>query len=250
MGEAQGLNLSESDYDLGILHPAMRRMYEGSDFYNVGYWRATDGSRLERMKDAAARLVERHMEDDDGRDAVGRVLDVGCGLGACTNVFAQGYPNAQVVGVNYSLRQIEHARATFAGPRVTFEQMNACDLRFPDNSFDRVHSVEAAFHFRPRQTFLEEACRVLVPGGRLYLTDLLADGPMTIMPEENVISTAGAFADAMRAAGFDDVDVLCLREDTVLPFAGVLNAHAMRAFARTIETQVIDYVLVSGRKPA
>ncbi|QEW22349.1 Erythromycin 3''-O-methyltransferase [Marinibacterium anthonyi] len=249
MGATESLRLSEDDYDFGILHPAMRRMYEGSDFYNFGYWRSADGSRLDRLKDASARLVELHYEVDADHAAVGRVLDVACGLGACTQLFSQGYPNAQVTGVNYSAQQIEYATKRYADDRVSFRQMNACDLGFDDDSFDRVHCVEAAMHFRPRSKFLAEACRVLAPGGRLFMTDILADEALSIMPEENVLPTAESYTDAMQAAGFTDVEIRSIGDDVLPFFAGVLNAHAMRAFARGLGTKLNDYVLVSGRKP-
>lgn len=249
MAEKRGLRLSQDDYDFGILHPAMRRMYDGSDLYNFGYWRAADGRRLDRLKDAALRLVELHHQVDMDHAAVRRVLDVACGLGACTAEFALGYPNAQVAGVNYSARQINHARSRYATDRVSFEQMNACNLILPDDSFDRIHCVEAAMHFRPRAKFLEEACRVLLPGGRLFVTDILAEEALTIMPQENVLPTIGAYADTMQAAGFEDIEVRSLGADILPFFADVLKANAMRFYGRSVETKVVDYVLASGRKP-
>jgi SAM-dependent methyltransferase len=44
-------------------------------------------------------------------------------------------------------------------------------LAVADRSFDRVHCLEAAFHFPDRRRFLREASRVLRDGGRAVVVD-------------------------------------------------------------------------------
>ena len=43
-------------------------------------------------------------------------------------------------------------------------------LPFPDNHFDHVFSIEGIEHFENPWTFTRELCRVLKPGGRLYIS--------------------------------------------------------------------------------
>ncbi|MEO1368734.1 MAG: methyltransferase domain-containing protein, partial [Acidobacteriota bacterium] len=157
-------------YDAKILHPETRALYGGGDFYNVGDWSRGAGE----LRRACADLVRRHLELADGAGdgpAPRRVLDVGCGLGAGTALIAGAFPGADVLGVNLSRRQVEHARRRY--PEAEFRAMDATRLDLPDAAFDVVFSVEAAFHFDTRRTFLREAHRVLRPGGCVVLSDIL-----------------------------------------------------------------------------
>src|SRR5581483_12403808 len=46
---------------------------------------------------------------------------------------------------------------------------------FPDRSFDIVLAVECIFHFPSRADFFAHASRVLVPGGKLALSDFVPE---------------------------------------------------------------------------
>lgn len=244
------LRLTEADYDFGIFHPAFRRLYDGSDLYNYGYWRDAAGGPVRRLGDAAAGLVRLHVEQDPQRAVARRVLDAGCGLGACTALLAAAYPGAAVVGINYSEAQIAHARRHHAGPGISFLRMDAAALDFPDDSFDCIHCVEAAMHFRPRQRFLNEARRVLVPGGRLVVTDVLTDRATSFIPAENVVSTLDAYARLLEAAGLGPAIVRDIRAETAAPFAELLRRNAMAAYARGLDRTITGYVLAVATKPS
>jgi ubiquinone/menaquinone biosynthesis C-methylase UbiE len=98
-----------------------------------------------------------------------KVLDLGCGNGRWYQLI-QKY-NVDYVGVDSSEELIEIARESY--PQVKFEIEEALYLPFSDNYFDKVYSV-AVLHNVPseelRLDFLEEAGRVLKPGGLLILT--------------------------------------------------------------------------------
>lgn len=249
MSGEENLRLSEADYDFAILHPALRRLYRGTDLYNFGYWRGTAGDRIATLPEAAMRLIGLHLETDPLRDTARDVLDVGCGLGACTAMFAAGYPEATVTGVNYSARQVAHARQRHAAPRILFRQMDATALDFPDQSFDCIHAVESAMHFRPRSAFFVEARRLLVPGGRLILTDVLASQQTTFIPATNTEASADDYARTLEEAGLKVRHLRDIRSETAAPFADVLHANAMHAYGRAIETSISAYLLVLAVKP-
>lgn len=249
MSSECALRLKESDYDFAILHPALRRLFGASDLYNYGYWRDADGGRVTTLPEAAARLVQLHVETDPGRGNTRRVLDVGCGLGACTGMFAAAYPDAEITGVNYSARQIAHAKRYHGGPRINFRQMDATALDFPDQSVDCIHAVEAAMHFNPRRRFFEEARRVLVPGGRLILTDVLARRPTTFIPAANSESTISDYARTLVETGMQPIDISDILADTAAPFAKAMHDNAMHAYGRAIEDDVSGYLLVQAVTP-
>ena len=104
-----------------------------------------------------------------------RVLDVGCGSGAPARRLASEQ-GVEVLGITTSqigveTATLETARAGVAG--VTFEQRDGTANGLPDESFDRVWVLESSHLMPDRQAVVSEAARVLKPGGRVALCDLI-----------------------------------------------------------------------------
>ncbi|MCK2244115.1 MULTISPECIES: cyclopropane-fatty-acyl-phospholipid synthase family protein [unclassified Crossiella] len=107
------------------------------------------------------------------------VLDACCGRGLTTAWLAR--QGCQALGVDIQPEQIAEASARFGqqpGARfavadVTAPPPSAGEIDLSDGALDRIHCLEAAFHFGPagRQAFLTQAHRLLRPGGRLVLVD-------------------------------------------------------------------------------
>ena len=185
-------------YDELIFDPAARKPYADSDYFNVGYW--SEG--VSDPVSACERLVEAVLSEFPSHG--GRILDVGCGLGATTAYLTRYYDPARILGINLSEKQVQHCRSRY--PDLSFEAMDAASLRFSEGSFDRIVSIEAAFHFRTRAGFLREAHRVLRPGGSIAMADLIPSNPSAIgawmLPEDNQLEDLDAYEALWRESGF------------------------------------------------
>jgi len=106
-----------------------------------------------------------------------RVLDLGCGTGTLTTLIKQRYGVSEVVGLDPDPHALARAmrKAARAGASVRFDRGYADELPYPDASFDRVFSSFMFHHLQEedRKLALNEARRVLVPGGSLHMVDAL-----------------------------------------------------------------------------
>lgn len=182
--------------------PTVEEFYGQSGFLNFGYWEKHTGSQREACENLMDQLLAL-MPDKSGN-----VLDVACGKGETSACLARFFEK-EVIGINVSEKQLEIARENV--PQCRFMEMSATELEFPDCSMDNVFSVEAAFHFFTREEFLQEARRVLKPGGRLVLSDLLmtleAERNNPSHTEKNYLDGPGAYGELLEKLGFVDVQV-------------------------------------------
>jgi SAM-dependent methyltransferase len=99
------------------------------------------------------------------------VLDVAAGTGHVARRLA---PRVRtVVALDATRAMLEQGRA-HAPPNVLFVHGDAAQLPFLDDSFDVVVTRFAIHHFEHPRTQVDEMRRVLRPGGRLAVADLVA----------------------------------------------------------------------------
>ncbi len=104
-----------------------------------------------------------------------RVLDIGCGSGTLAQSLVERGRAAEALGID-----LPEAVATLTEqPGVSFRAGVAEDLPVPDASVDVVLMLKSLHHVPANalDEALQEVARVLVPGGTLYVSEPVADGP-------------------------------------------------------------------------
>ena len=103
-----------------------------------------------------------------------KVLDVGCGAGGPARVLA-AEKGATVTAIDITAGLIDLARhlSEISQIPVTFDQADALNLPYESGSFDLVWTQHAAATIADKERFYGEMRRVLKPGGKLAMHDLV-----------------------------------------------------------------------------
>ena len=143
-----------------------------------------------------------------------RVLDLGSGLGGAARYLAKQY-GCRVVGLDLSF---DYCRAAAAlterlglQGEVSFRQGNALDTPFPDGSFDVVWTQHASMNIADKAKLYGEIRRVLRPGGRLAIYDVVAGAggdlrfpvPWARDPASSFLLSAPKLSETLVETGFE-----------------------------------------------
>jgi arsenite methyltransferase len=133
------------------------------------------------------------------------VIDLGSGSGMDTFIAAGLVgPAGSVVGVDFTLEQLTKARrlAAEAGiEHVEFREGRIESLPADDESFDCVISNGVVNLSADKQRVFAEAARVLRPGGRLAIADIVTTRQLT----EAIVSNADLWASCIGGATQQDI---------------------------------------------
>lgn len=145
----------------------------------------------------------------------GDVLDVGCGAGALVRALQRH--GARAVGIEISADQLAHARDADDGHGARYLVGRAEALPFADASLDLVVYDRSLHHVPiPRMgTALDEAARVLRPGGRVYVAEPVAAGDLyalvKLVDDEDAVRAAAR--DALAAADARGLRTIATADD-------------------------------------
>ncbi|AXH95790.1 arsenite methyltransferase [Ornithinimicrobium avium] len=166
------------------------------------------------------------------------VLDLGSGAGGDVLISAgRVSPGGRAIGLDMTPEMLDLARrnAEAAGvDNVEFLQGYLEEVPLPDDSVDVVISNCVINLAADKRVVLAEAARVLRPGGRLAVSDVVADEDMDEATRADVAQWTGCIAGALTEKQFRAVLLEAGFADVEITSTHRVHAHAASAIVRGV----------------
>ncbi len=205
----------------------------------------------ESLSAATAELTERMASAAQLAPGL-RVLDVGCGTGTPACAIAADH-GVEVHGISTSEVGVAAARerAAAAGltDRVSFSVADGMANGLPDASFDRVWVLESSHLMPERDRLIAECARVLRPGGRVALCDIVLRRDVTVLEIRRRLREFQVLRQVFGAARMDPLESYA----AMMRHAGLevvaqedITALTAPTFARWRDNAAANHAQVSG----
>jgi arsenite methyltransferase len=164
------------------------------------------------------------------------VLDLGSGAGADALISARRVGSAgRAIGLDMTDEMLELARANAAeagATNVEFVKGYLEDIPLPDASVDVVISNCVINLAADKRVVLAEAARVLRPGGRFAVSDVIADSDMDDATRSDMQAWTGCVAGALTETEFRDLLTAAGLIDVEIRHSHRVHEHAGSAIVR------------------
>ena len=144
-----------------------------------------------------------------------QVLDIGCGIGGPARVIATR-TGCHVTGIDLTPAFIRIAKKLSAltglSDKTRFRQASALALPFASQMFDAAITIHAAMNISDRDRLYQEAARVLKPGARFMIYDIMYTPPPRPLtfplpwsdgPETSFLASPDEMQTFLASAGFE-----------------------------------------------
>jgi len=189
-----------------------------------------------------------------------KVLDIGSGNGETVLTIAEKVgPTGKAVGLDFSPEGIALARERAKQRKLEkiaeFHLANALELPFPDNSFDAVISECVVCLIQDKQKAIDEKTRVLKPGGRVVMHDVISWAPMPKAVREDkrlyCECVGGAvslseYKEMMKKAGLVEIKTVDFTRDVKKMLKTDLLAHTLDLKGDKESQEIVNFLRKGG----
>jgi len=180
------------------------------------------GKNLDQLRaDDLAAIDEFHLGGREATQALAEfmqlrpgthLLDVGCGIGGPARFFASR--GCQVTGIDLTDEFLRVAgsltRRVKLDDKIKFRQGSALKLPFDAHTFDGAYTIHVCMNVADKGGVIREVARVLKPGGRFTIYDLVRTSdaalafplPWAQTPETSFVASMDDYRREVQAAGF------------------------------------------------
>lgn len=136
------------------------------------------------------------------------VLEIGFGPGKLINKMASITTEGHIEGIDFSESMLAEAfknnEQYISLDKVGIQKGDCRELKYGNNTFDKVCSVNTLYFWNPPEKYLSEIYRVLKPGGHVVLGIRNAEQMSTLALDKNIFNTysLNEAVDLLLNAGF------------------------------------------------